>query len=453
MGKHTGKASPAKLTKQRPIRNNARKRHEESDDVAKELYAALPRLWRENHADKDEEVARITMPALQKWLRRQKGFVSSPTSLSSCIKTIQRWPSLCLRMGFRFKDPSENGTWSVENLQGFSARHGRVPQKSGKVSWHSSVASFSIKNTGSIEIIRKIEKQTVSCHVEKRRHGDRPLASEMITLTAKSRCNLAVDARRKIKVVRRTVDLLPAVIFTPARGTPPQYTIIHLHALNETAFGNYADKPHYFYDVDRAAIKVIAPTAPSRELSCFDKWWVKSKKPDGRPSWNLMKFISWYDYTSNHDGQKEDSIDWQSLFAIRQAIHGIIEKEAARLGGRYDHIILSGKSQGCCTALDSFLTYPKPLGGFIGLVGHLLDCTPVEAAGPQASVPMYFFHEVEDTTVRWRWAQKGEQTLREAGYKVHARHAQDPQKCGHFIGGVEGAFIRSSLRSICAAST
>jgi phospholipase/carboxylesterase len=296
-----------------------------------------------------------------------------------------------------------------------------------------------------------VEKQVLTSRVEKIRRGDLqgPLASEVINVTAKSRRDLAVaDGRRRIKVVQKTADLLPAVIFTPLNTNLPRWTLIYLHGLGSSALGDYADRPHYFFD-GTAAVKVIIPTAPSRELSCFDTWWGKVKRADSKPRWALAKFLSWYDYTSNHDGRKEDSIDWHSLYSMRRAIHSIIEEEAGKLGGRFDRVIVGGKSQGCCTALDGFLTFPKPLGGFVGIVGHLLGCTPVEPDGPQSSVPLHFFHEIEDHIMDWKWVQKGEQQLRDAGYKVYSRHCKDPENNGHFIGGVEGNWIRLSLRSIC----
>jgi len=165
--------------------------------------------------------------------------------------------------------------------------------------------------------------------------------------------------------------------------------------------------------------------------------------------WRLMKFLSWYDYLSNHDGRREDAIDWQSLGAVQRALHGVIRQEVLELGGRASRVIVGGKSQGCCTALDAMLTFPQALAGFVGIVGHLLSCTPVEQGGPQAAVPLHFFHEPEDNIMRWDWVQHGERRLREAGYRVLSRHRPDPEQHGHFVEGVEGAWMRSALRSIC----
>jgi len=294
----------------------------------------------------------------------------------------------------------------------------------------------------------------IAAEVEKRRRGDGAgLSSQVATITAHSRRLLKDDRRRKIKVERRRCDLLPAVILWPVQPSRvPLYTLIYLHGLGSSAFGDYGSRPHYFLN-GTIAVKVVIPTAPSREMSCFDSWWVK-----GTDGYRLNQFWSWYDYISNHDGKKEDAIDYSSLATIQAALHELIRNEARELGGRFDRVILGGKSQGCCTALDAALTFPERLGGFVGIVGHILGCSPVDRGGPQCSTPLHFFHEPEDSTMRWEWVEPAQQRLRDAGYSVHSRHCRDPETVsrgpgsGHYVGGVEGRWVRQALASICGTS-
>jgi predicted esterase len=210
-------------------------------------------------------------------------------------------------------------------------------------------------------------------------------------------------------------------------------------------------------------VKVVIPTAPNRELSIFDEWWVpvqerknKSDSEDAssrsRPRQKVVQFRAWYDYLTDADGKREDHINFQSLLEVQRALHSDISREADELGGRFDRVIVGGKSQGCCTALDATLTFPHRLGGFIGIVGHILGCTPVDPDGPQVKIPMHFFHEPEDHLMRWEWVQKGEQRLKDAGYHVRSRRQPDPEGNGHYVDGVEGAWIRSALRMICKAA-
>jgi len=414
----------------------------------------IPQLWR--HFVEDDERARFSVGELYAWLCKRKDSKArlvgeSIASLRPVVSMMASMPSFRQRLGMRFQDPSKDGTWSMNNLKGYSMTDVGLSKGTVEASWSSDLHVFHLQMIGKsdMEIIRKRQSNTMKARIEKRPRGGKSLASEQITVTAYSR----IKATKKLKVERRTANLLPAVILHPM--IPSQvnnWTLIYLHGLGSSAFGNYSDMPHLFLD-GTIALKVIVPTAPSRELSCFDSWWYKVQPRKGekgkKPKWKLTQFLSWYDYITNFDGQKEDRIDIDSLLAMRRALHHLIRTEVRLLNGRTDRVILGGKSQGCCTALDAALTFPERLGGFVGCVGHLLSSTPVDAESPQIGIPMHFFHEVEDRIMRWPWVQKAENRLKEAGHSVHSRHSKDPEGNGHFIGGVEGRWVRQALQSIC----
>ncbi|CAK0880238.1 unnamed protein product [Prorocentrum cordatum] len=398
-------------------------------------------------------LSRCSLPQLRAALVALKGPCSSWGSASDealgfALAWVARLPPLQQRLGFRFQDPSKGGSWSATNLVGYSASPVEGAQAEVQISWRCCTAEFALVQAaaGCFEVQRKLGSQVAACRVERRRRGDPggPLAEERYTVTAHSRCRLARDKRRKITVETGPLDLLPAVIIRPPSG-PQRWTLIYLHGLDESALDNYADRPHFFVD-GSVALKVVVPTAPSRELTIFDGWW----QQDASDNWYLTKFRAWYDYLTNSDGQKEDTADLESLLATRRALHQLVQREAAELGGRHDRVILGGKSQGCCTSLDAALTCPQALGGFVGVVGHVLGCTPVAPGGPQQATPLHFFHEPQDDVVRWRWAQHSEQRLRAAGFRVHSRRRPDPEDCGHFVQGVEGTWVRTALREICA---
>mmetsp|Transcript_71135 Transcript_71135/g.148773 ORF Transcript_71135/g.148773 Transcript_71135/m.148773 type:complete len:666 (-) Transcript_71135:133-2130(-) len=423
--------------------------------AAYELRSLAPRMFkrfaRSLSKSDDSKVSSATLPELQEWLNQLSGVGSKwgkadEQHLVKAFQAAMQLPPLHQRLGFRFQDPGKTGTWAAKNLVGY--KEAKVSEKRRRISWDSYQASYEVRYqeaTKSVEVDRIFERKPVTVVAEKKLRGNPkgPLARVPYLVTAASRRRLAAsNSKSRIVVKRRTLDLLPAVIYRSPRG-PQQYTLIYLHGLGSSALGNYGDRPHYFFD-GSVQLKVVIPTAPSREVSCFDQWW--NKGPHG---WKLTKFLAWYDYLSNHDGAREDHIDWDSLAAIQQALHSLMEKEIQELGGRSTRLIMGGKSQGCCTSLDATLTFPKPLGGFVGLVGHLLSCTPVEENGPQNLTPLHFFHEPQDRIMRWDWVKTGEKRLRDAGFKVRSRRMADPEKCGHFIQGVEGAWVRSALRSIC----
>lgn len=369
-------------------------------------------------------------------------------ALCRTMARVAKLPPLQQRSGYRFRDPSDDGSWSMNNLVGYSESAAEGSRSQIQVFWDCYTAVFRVSPSanGSFEVERKLGRTAVSCRVEKRRRGEpgSPLANERYTVTAHSRCKEAERSKEKVKVVTRPLDLLPAVIIRPPSG-PQRWTLIYLHGLGSSALGNYADRPHFFVD-GSVALKVIVPTAPSRELSCFDTWWEQGPSE----AWYLKKFLAWYDYLSNHDGRKEDTIHQDSLLVMRRALHKLVQIEAAELGSRPDRVILGGKSQGCCTALDAALTCPQALGGFVGTVGHLLSSTPVEPGGPQTATPFHFFHEPQDDIMQWSWVRRAEQRMRSAGYRVRSQRRPDPENCGHFIQGIEGTWVRAALRSICS---
>lgn len=245
--------------------------------------------------------------------------------------------------------------------------------------------------------------------------------------------------------------LLPAIVMTPDAGTP-QWTLIYLHGMNETAFKSYADHPHFFMN-RHTPIKVVCLTAPQREMGCYDGWWDKVRQRKGEKTkvvWKLRRFHAWFDYLTHSDGNVEDHSDEGSLREVRGILHGIIHHEASLLGGRYDRILLGGKSQGCCTALDAVLRFPERLGGFIGVVGHLLACTPVQQGSAQANTPLHFFHEAEDDVHQWSWVCHAEQCLVSAGFDVRSHRSHCSEGRGHYVLGTEGRWIRAALRSLCS---
>ncbi|CAE7600007.1 unnamed protein product [Symbiodinium sp. CCMP2456] len=213
-------------------------------------------------------------------------------------------------------------------------------------------------------------------------------------------CGQAVDKRKRIKVVRKQADLLPAVVMKPvASPTLPRYTLIFLHGMGEVAMSDMptgrALRVPISGDVGFAAPEeVLIPTAPLREISCFDTWWSKVKSRDVKGGrWRLEKFNSWHlgstfksklsrcrdlrgtitsatavvakrlqsdDFQSFFAFQvPEDAIDIDSLHRTQESLHEIIAREARgsaeELGGRSDRCLGQNRNKKS-TSLLNFLT-------------------------------------------------------------------------------------------------
>lgn len=435
-----------------------------SDLLQAQLSQLMKEFSRQGLVSGKLSATEIKEQHLRQWLQCRKQFRRQDLGnlanidLRKVSLALQQASPLKSSLGYRFIVPGDNGTWLVSNLKGFKSSTVCKLSIKNNVSWHTYVHSYSVNIVDSsdgfvLRVQRASDTQTHTVQIEKRSRsteasGSKAWPSGPVTLTTGSN-------RKSGRVLRRASQLLPAVIMRPvSSASEPRWTLIYFHGMGETAFDNYAGKPHYFH-CDAINLKVIAPTAPFRELGSQDAYWEKVSKSQAARTgrkWELKRFNAWFDYLTDHGGKREDKIDQASLAEVREIIHGMIQHEAELLGGRFDRIILGGKSQGCCTALDALLRFPKQLGGFVGVVGHLLSCTPLSKESPQHSVPLHFFHEPQDEVMQWSWVKPGLQKLRASGYRVHSRRCKDPEDHGHWVDGIEGRWIRSAVTSICDSS-
>lgn len=235
------------------------------------------------------------------------------------------------------------------------------------------------------------------------------------------------------------------LVFSPWRhGTgriKPEWSLIYLHSFSSKG-ADYRNLPHYF-GISNAAVKVIVPTAPRQEQTCFEDWQVWK---GSRLKWRRIKFTAWFDYLTDKAGKGENGIDLKSLLGMRARIHEVIRKEVKNMGGDPKRVIVGGASQGCCVALDAAMTYPEELAGVIGIVGHVLGSTPLDPA--KRSMPLYLFHEATDKEMDWKWVKPTVQRLVKEGFNVISRREQDPTGSGHWVQDIEGVWLRSALRKI-----
>merc|ERR1712216_348439 len=129
----------------------------------------------------------------------------SPSSLQQALREAARMPPLLQRLGVRFKDPSHNGTYGVDNLVGYSMKSlsSTAGQKT-EVSWASYVVAFHLHVTGKncLEIIRNSKTMVLSAEVERCPRGGEPLTrGDMITVTPRSMRELAERKKKRLKVV------------------------------------------------------------------------------------------------------------------------------------------------------------------------------------------------------------------------------------------------------------
>jgi len=320
----------------------------------------------------------------------------------------------------RYVDPE--GSRAVSNLWGFT-RSPRNDQSVG-VSWH---------EYGTVYRLHRVEPATKPTF-------------KVVSATGFKRVRCVVAKRHLVpeSASGERVGFKNSVVFAPPNSlgsTAPRWTFIYLHSFSNRGT-DYIDYPHYF-GVSGAAIRVVLPTAPQLEQTCFRDWMVWRGE---RLQWRRIKFNSWFDYLTDRAGKCENALDLESLLRMRARLHALIRSEVQRLGGDPKRVIVGGMSQGCCVALDAALTYPEELGGVIGLVGHVLGGTPLDPA--KRAMPLHLFHEASDKEMKWKWVKDTVQRLIDGGFNVISRREQDPSGSGHWIQDIEGPWIRGALRRI-----
>lgn len=155
-------------------------------------------------------------------------------------------------------------------------------------------------------------------------------------------------------------------------------------------------------------LKVLIPFAPKRRITAY----------------HGEEDHAWHDYITDEEGEKEDEYPMQDVAEQTARIHAILDKEAERVGSK--NVFLGGASQGCGMAMHVGLTYPKPLGGLIGTMGHVLTPTPITAEWLSHKVPVYVYIGLADTTMPWeKWVKATWQRLENAGAQVHIHLEED----------------------------
>jgi predicted esterase len=173
------------------------------------------------------------------------------------------------------------------------------------------------------------------------------------------------------------------------------HTFIYLHGFGELAKDKYVGYEDAFYFQNRTpfpGLRVIALEAPNIPITCFKGW----------------KTPSWYDYLNNHNGYAPDDVGEASLKKTMKRVHTLVRQEAKKVGN--ENVFVGGISQGTGTALHCVATLPEPLaiGGFVGLIGHVLADSPIDglagkSRSPVCLGPLMFFNHESDELMQLSW--------------------------------------------------
>ncbi|KAJ4387553.1 hypothetical protein N0V93_008148 [Gnomoniopsis smithogilvyi] len=236
----------------------------------------------------------------------------------------------------------------------------------------------------------------------------------------------------------------------PKPGQPHTHTVIFLHGRGDTASNFLKGLTHNNTWTDSQA------RSPFDIFPTF-RWIFPTAglKPCARP--NGPRVMSqWFDLWDAVSVEHEMLMQ-PGLKDSVERIRGLVAEEAARLGGRWDKIVLMGISQGGATSVHTLLnlafpasyTGPKRLGAFVGVscrlpfLGRNLQQTRsiLGLQGvPQGNevlvnTPMLLEHCADDQTVLVGSGKQLRDTLRAFGANVEWREYSEG---GHWFKSPEG---------------
>lgn len=210
------------------------------------------------------------------------------------------------------------------------------------------------------------------------------------------------------------------VSFHVRPDTKHTHTLIYVHGRGFT--GHYYDQRRHFFEVDGLnGLRVVLPVSPV-------KW-------TGKP------LTEWWSAWPPQECDLEEP---------GKTISKIINDEVAKVGSS-EHVFLGGSSQGCILGLDTFVRYPRCLGGFCGVVGFWPRCSDSavknkEFIKAKTQRPIRLLNGEADTIVKPDLVRSSFNFFRKAGFtdmKTVMRQGQ-----GHHLGEREGDWIRSFLAEI-----
>lgn len=235
----------------------------------------------------------------------------------------------------------------------------------------------------------------------------------------------------------------------PKPGQPHTHTVIFLHGRGDTAADFQKVITHNTWADSQARSPIdIFPTF---------RWvfptagWKACARPDGPRSMSQW-FDLWDAVSAEHEMLMQPGLK-DSVNRIRT----LLADEAARLGGRWDKIVLMGISQGAATSVHTLLNLgfppdyagPKRLGALVGIScrlpfpGRSLQDTRkilglegvYEGDEVVKNTPILLEHCVDDPTVLFASGQQLRDTLREFGASVEWREYPEG---GHWFKSPEG---------------
>lgn len=235
---------------------------------------------------------------------------------------------------------------------------------------------------------------------------------------------------------------IPTVVYEPSAAHT--HTVVFLHGRGDRArnfaasLAYWRDSRQYILSEAFPSFRWVFPQAPMRKCASLPDTWSQ-----------------WFDVWNVQDLREREELQAVGLKEVVPSIRSILSDEAARLGGRWDHLILAGISMGGATCVHTLLNLDIPaeaggrLGAFLGFSCRLpfvgrsladlrktlsLDGIP-DGDHVLRNTPILLEHCVDDPLVKVQWGRDLRDALLGFGAQVEWREYPDG---GHWFNSPTG---------------
>lgn len=206
------------------------------------------------------------------------------------------------------------------------------------------------------------------------------------------------------------MEILPHIEVTTAEQ--PDASVIWLHGLGADGHDFEPIVPELKLP-QSMALRFIFPHAPSIPVTIN----------------NGYVMPAWYDIL-NMSIDRE--VDTAQLKRSANSILQLIERECER-GIDANRIVIAGFSQGGAVAIETALSYPRPLAGLLAMSTYLATENTISFSEANMNIPIEIHHGIMDPVVPVQLGQHCYQTLTQKGYPTELKtypmeHAVCPQQ-------------------------
>ncbi|KAI0977270.1 phospholipase/carboxylesterase family protein [Xylaria arbuscula] len=152
---------------------------------------------------------------------------------------------------------------------------------------------------------------------------------------------------------------IPFITTGPAPGQAHMHTVVFLHGRGDNAQSFRAALDHWRDSRNRT----LADAFPTFR-------WVLPQAPMRKVANGGYTCPQWFDTWNVRNLAEKEELQAPGLKDVIPKFRRMLADEAARLGGRYDRVVLAGISMGCATSAHLLFNLTEPLGAFMGFSGR-----------------------------------------------------------------------------------